>query len=437
MSIRSSLASAVRRGILAACALLAASAHAGITFSLDRAQAAPGETVEVRAVFFNDTQTAADWVPPRQLVLQWRAESGQSLRSLAHLSGEAVPVSVPVNNFVNLSWRAVVPPGVTGLQAVAVEGQATLLALDTSPKEQGPVAGTPAAGPIVDAGTPGGAPGTGAPLPPAATAGLAAAPEAGISPNAAARGGSNYSAAAWEHFRNALSPLEPTYFVVGTRGGLHARFQLSLKYRLFQPPADRPAAFHENLYIGYTQNSFWDLDSPSKPFYDTTYNPSLFWQSDQLWQSPGARWSIGLAAGLEHQSNGRDGGESRSFNAVYAQPALNYRYGDGSTLSLQPRVRGYFGVAEENGDLARYLGHVDWRLRWARDDGIMISGTLRQGRGGRNAVQADLAWPLRRTWLANLNGYLHLQYVHGYGQTLLNYDTRQPDQFRIGLMLMR
>jgi len=413
-------------------------AHAGTTFQLDRPQAAPGETVEIRAVFFNDTPSAANWTPARQLVLQWRAPSGQSLRTLAYLAGEPVTSSVPVNNFARMSWRAVVPHGVDGLQAVSIEGEPALLALDVSTRERSPVAGTPALGPIVDVGRPDGTPGTGAPLPPAATAGLGENANVGPAPVAAGSAGQQpYSTAAWEHFRNALSPYEPVYFVVGTRGGTNARFQISLKYRLFQPPVDRPASFHENLYLGYTQTSLWDLDSPSKPFYDTTYNPSLFWMKDNVWQSASQRWFVGMNAGVEHQSNGRDGEESRSFNAFYAQPSLNYRFDGGSTLSFAPRLRKYFAVASENADVADVRGRVAWRLAWAQDDGAMISGLWRDGKGGRDSYQVDVAWPLRDTWLSNMNGYLHLQYVNGYGQSLLDYNVRQPDQFRIGLMLVR
>ncbi len=421
-----------------ACAAVVPMAHAGTTFQLDRAQAAPGETVDIRAVYFNDTPNAVQWAPARQLILQWRSADGTTLRTLAYLAGEPIGASVPVNNFAQMTWRAVVPPNVDGLQAVSIEGEPALLALDVSGRERSAVAGTPAVGPIVDVGRPDGTPGTGAPLPPGATAGLGEAASVGPAPNAAgAAGQRSYSAAAWEHFRNALSPYEPVYFAVGTRDGTNARFQISAKYRLLQPPVDRPAAFHENVYLGYTQTSIWDLDSPSKPFYDTTYNPSVFWMKENVWQSPSQRWFVGLNAGVEHQSNGRDGDESRSFNAFYAQPALNYRFDGGSTLSVAPRLRKYFAIASENPDIADFRGRVDWRLAWTQDDGAMISGLWRNGRGGRDSYQVDLAWPLRDTWFSRLNGYLHVQYVNGYGESLLDYNTRQPDQFRVGLMLVR
>jgi len=433
-----SFASCASAGAFTTALLLAGGAQAATTFSLDKAQATAGETVQVNAVYINDTNAATTWTPARQLVLQWRAADGASVRTLAHLAGAADPVSVPVNNFARVSWRAVVPEGVTGMQAVAVEGEPTMMALDTSPLDSGPIAGTPARSPIVDAGTPGVDQGTGLALPATVTAGLGVESSVGAAPNTADTATSvRYSSSAWEHVRNALSPHDPVYFVVGTRGGLHARFQISFKYRFFQPPSDRPAAFHENLYLGYTQTSLWDLDSPSKPFYDTTYNPSLFWKSDAVWQSPQRRWSLGLTGGVDHRSNGQDEPASRSVNSVFVQPALNYRLDNGSTISFAPKVRGYFGVASENSDFSDYVGHTDWHLQWSQDNGMMLAGLLRQGRGGNNSVQVDLAWPLRSTWLANMNGFLHLQYFNGYGQTLRSYDQRQSSQFRVGLMLVR
>ena len=43
---------------------------------------------------------------------------------------------------------------------------------------------------------------------------------------------------------------------------------------------------------------------------------------------------------------------------------------------------------------------------------------------------------MRRTWL-NMNGYLHLQYFNGYGETLLGYDQRNRSQIGIGLSLVQ
>ncbi len=405
-------------------------AEAGVSYSLDRNHATPGETVHVQALVFNDTPDLMDWQAPDTIVLQWRSERGKTLRSIAYLSSGAPIANIPVNNFARFQWRAVVPRGAVGLQAVNVEGDATLLALDTSPTEEGLVAAAPADGPVLDAGKGGplgaepvasqhdveqaGATHAGGPSPMAA---LAAAPNAGF-----------------ERFRSAISPYEPVYFDVGGQDSRMARFQISLKYRLFTPDDPQHPSFVDGLYLGYTQTSLWDLHSDSNPFLDTSFKPSLFWRQDALFQPENSPFFMGLQSGVEHESNGKSGDDSRSLNFVYVQPEFNYRFGGGSTLTFAPRVKQYFGTSN-NPDYKDYVGHVDWRLRWAQDNGLVLTGLYRRGKENRYSTQLEAAWPLKRTFL-NMNGYLHVQYFKGYNETLLGYDQKTGSQFRLGLALV-
>jgi len=432
---RTKLLRALILASLAAGTAGGAPALAGVTYRLDRAQAAPGETVRIQAVFFNDGDNLANWNAPSQLVLQWRGASGKVVRSLGYLDGADARLSVPVNNFAQVAWRAVVPPGLQGLQAVGIEGEPVMMALDASVREAGAVAAAPADVPVIDAGRPGGTPGTGQPLPPTALAGDAVSAQAGPAPSDAELKTAGTSLSAFDRFRNSMSAYEPVYFDFGNRGGANARFQLSLKYRLFTPEDPARPGFLDNLYLGYTQLALWDLAGDSRPFVDVTYNPSLFWRSEKLWESRAQRWSVGLTGGVEHASNGKGGDDSRSVNDGFLEPALNYRLDGGSTLSFTPRVRGYFALGHENKNYADYAGYVDWKLRWAQDNGLVLSGLYRQGDAGRRAVQIDAAWPLARTFL-HMNGYLHLQYFNGYGETLLGYNQRGDSQFRIGLALV-
>jgi len=415
---------------LAAGALHAPLAKAGMTYKLDTVHAMAGETVHVKGMLFNDTDSAMTWTPPASLVLQWRDEQGQAIRSLAYLDTPAQQVNLPVNNFVAFSWRAVVPSAAKGLQAINIEGEPTLLALDTSPLERSPVAGTPATAPLVDAGA--GDSANGDPLlPESAVAAAGADASQGPRPVAAA---ATAAPSAFENFRNAISPFEPVYFDVGNKDGANARFQISFKYRLSTPEDPARPGFMDNLYLGYTQVALWDLDGDSKPFVDTTYNPSLFWQKDKVWAAPQGRFFVGLTSGVEHMSNGKSGADSRSVNDAFVQPEFNYRFDGGSTLTFAPRLKGYF-AKPDNDDYGHYAGYVDWKLRWAQDNGLVLSGLYRQGHGGRYATQVDAAWPLRRTFL-NMNGYLHVQYFKGYGETLLGYREKSSPQVRVGLSLV-
>lgn len=418
--------------ILLAALLMAGTASAGITYKLEQTHAVAGETVNIRAVLFNDTDSVMSWTAPKNLILQWRDQGGHSLRSLAYLEGNQSPINIPVNNFVKLSWSAIVPTGVKGLQAVNIEGEPTLLALDASPLERSVIAGTPAAVPVIDAGAASGSGHSDPPLPANVVAATGASLTEGPPVNSTKH--LTTPSSAFDNFRSAISPYEPIYFDVGNKGGRNARYQVSFKYRIFTPKAPNNPGFADNIYLGYTQTALWDLHSDSHPFVDTSFKPSLFWRKDALWQSPQKDWFVGLASGVEHESNGKSGDDSRSLNFAYIQPEFSYRFDGGSTLTFAPRFKSYFSV-QNNPDYADYAGHVDWKLRWAQDNGLVLSGLYRQGHEGRNATQLEAAWPLRRTFL-NMNGYLHLQYFKGYGETLLGYNHKSDAQVRVGISLV-
>lgn len=422
-----------RRFVSIAATLILAwplSGLAGIAYSLDRNHATAGETVHVNAIVFNDTPSVMDWTAPATIVLQWRSERGDTLRSIAYLNTARPSVSIPVNNFVRFEWRAVIPQSALGLQAVNVEGDTTLLALDTSGTEEGRIVAAAADGPVLDAAK--GDPVYGDPV--AAEHEVAQAGAATLGGPAPLTNLGSQSYPGFERFRSAISPYEPVYFDVGGHNSRMARFQISLKYRLFTPNDPRDPSIWDGLYLGYTQTSLWDLHSESNPFVDTSFKPSLFWRQDAVFRPEGSPFFLGLQAGVEHESNGKSGDQSRSLNFYYIQPEFNYRLSHGSTLTFAPRLKHYFSMGE-NPDYRDYVGNVDWKLRWAQDDGLILTGLYRHGSGGRNSTQLEAAWPLKRTFL-NMNGYFHVQYFKGYNETLLGYDQKTGSQIRFGLALV-
>ena len=238
----------------------------------------------------------------------------------------------------------------------------------------------------------------------------------------------------------ALSANEPTYFVLGSRGGANARFQLSFKYRLVEPDGfvGQTLPFLRNLHFGYTQTSVWDLGAESKPFRDTSYRPSLFWQwklgGDPM-LSDGAL-PMRLRAGYEHESNGKDGTNSRSIDMLFVQPAWRWQYSDGRALVLAPKVYGYLDKAD-NPDIQRYRGYADWILRYGKEDGWMLGAQFRRGTAGYGNAQLDLSYPLRDAMFARTGGFLHFQLFSGYGETLLDYNQHRQTQIRIGFSIVR
>ena len=231
----------------------------------------------------------------------------------------------------------------------------------------------------------------------------------------------------------ALSVNEPMYFLVGKHG--EARFQLSFNYRLFSPEGAVVglAPFLKGLYFGYTQNSFWDLGEDSKPFRDTSYRPSLFWQG----KVEGPKWLPQTwKAGYEHESNGKEDEDSRSIDTLFFEPRWQKEFADGSLLSFNPRIRAYLDK-EENPDIQRYRGFVNWGAQYGWNDGWKFSLNYLQGTAGYATGQFDASYPLGTEVFSNIGSFIHFQYFSGYGETLLNYDERKSDQFRIGISIVR
>jgi len=237
-------------------------------------------------------------------------------------------------------------------------------------------------------------------------------------------------------FLTAFSPYEPNYFAVGSNGPTNVKFQISLKFRLFNPDTQTP--FLEKLYLAYSQTSIWQTGLTSAPFYDSSYRPSFFFLDEDVSQWPFRKSSrLGFQIGVEHESNGKDGASSRSLNTAYIRPTLTFPFADGYFFSVSPKIYTYM-EKEDNPDIAYYRGYTDLLVKVGATDGVQLGSTLRKGTGAAPySVQLDLSIPLKTRKLGNLGGYLYLQYFDGYGESLIDYNRKVPSQFRIGLMITR
>ena len=234
-----------------------------------------------------------------------------------------------------------------------------------------------------------------------------------------------------------LSVNEPLYFVVGSNSerDFDARFQLSFKYRPFDPGA-RVAQFvpyASNLYFAYTQTSLWDLGAHSSPFKDTSYKPSVYYK----WIGPNrdfipAEWKVGF----EHESNGRDGDDSRSINMAFIKPAWNIDFAHGRRLTLSPKFYQYIEKSD-NSDIPKYRGYVDWQARFGREDGAILTALYRRGTRGHSSSQLDLTYPISDKVFGRTGTFIHLQMLEGYGETLIDYNRNSDVQFRLGISLAR
>lgn len=243
--------------------------------------------------------------------------------------------------------------------------------------------------------------------------------------SAAEQGSSPTDTSEAGEFASWLSPYEPMYFLAGWRGGANAKFQISFRVRITH-----------GFCFSYTQTSLWDLDEASRPFRDTSYKPRLFWSSDRL---PHGRSlsKLGLEAGFGHESNGKDGSESRSIDVAYVRPMLWFGPLDGYRFVLAPRAFVYL-YKSENPDIPDYRGYLDLDLSYGRENGLMALARLRKGtKGGYGSIEAAVTYPLSRVARDGTGLFATLEYFNGWGEDILNYDERLPWQVRIGLSVVR
>jgi outer membrane phospholipase A len=257
----------------------------------------------------------------------------------------------------------------------------------------------------------------------------------------------------WASFFDRFSPNDPMYFSVGGGDEFSARFQLSMKYRVILPnsPLAERNPWIADFYLAYTQTSLWDLESESKPFVDTSYQPALIYNEDAYAWTPDWAERVGLRAGFQHESNGEDDegptDDSRSLNRIFFRPRVTFGSLTNWHVNVAPMVFFYVGETEGE-DLPDYRGYFELYADFTRAFDLKVAATWRVGTAlDRGSVQVDVSYPLNRFWTPRdrhglvedrgLGSFLHLQYFVGHGETLLTYDEWASSRIYVGLMLVR
>jgi phospholipase A1 len=235
-----------------------------------------------------------------------------------------------------------------------------------------------------------------------------------------------------------LAAYEPMYFLVGTNPE-KSKFQLSFKYRFFDPEwkvTDNYPWF-KGLHLGYTQTSYWDLESDSAPFSDTSYKPEVFYLSPNIRTRPTWMKGLFLQTGIQHESNGRGDDSSRSTNFLYAKPYFIF-YDEDTQLGLQvaPKVWAYVHNEDENNpDLDDYRGYFDLEVKLGKMDGLVLGSHFWWADEGAS-TQLDLTYPFHHFFFKNLDFYLQAQYVNALAESLVDY-TDRTEAVRLGFAIVR
>lgn len=236
---------------------------------------------------------------------------------------------------------------------------------------------------------------------------------------------------------NRLSLYQPNYFVYGAGGEPEAKFQFSLKYRLLTFGQGRPGRLPASLQLAYTQRSLWDTGKPSEPFYDTSYMPEVFVEglapAREAWRAVSF---LGWASGWRHESNGRDGDDSRSWDVLYARAGFAFGSPDRWFLAVVPEVWQRVGPADHMADIERYRGRGRIHSVVGRGTGPSLSSTLTPDQDLEHlSYQLDLSVPisLRRPGFA---AYFLVQYFDGYAESIRNH-AHESQTVRAGFSLVR
>lgn len=199
------------------------------------------------------------------------------------------------------------------------------------------------------------------------------------------------------------------------------QFQLSLKVLV----AENLIGDNGHLSFAYTHHSFWQAYNRevSAAFRETVYEPELFITFENDWNILGARNSANQFI-LNHQSNGRTGELSRSWNRLMFNSIWEF---ENFAFSVMPWYRIPENdkssrddpTGDDNPDIEKYLGNFELRgvyqIEHDRTLSLMLRNNLRSDNKG--AFELGYSFPIGST---KLKGYL--KYFNGYGESLIDYN---------------
>ncbi|MET1115402.1 MAG: phospholipase A [Comamonas sp.] len=195
----------------------------------------------------------------------------------------------------------------------------------------------------------------------------------------------------------------------------------------------------DSLWVGYTQQSYWQVFSPdlSRPFRTTDHEPEVIYVYPLSLALPGG-WNWAYAgAGLVHQSNGQSLPLSRSWNRWYLMTGLE----KGNDFAVTSRIwkRLNEGAdSDDNPDIVNLLGRAELTGTWNPNRVHTLSATVRSSLGSTPRGSLRLEW--LRTLGEGIGGgrsnlRLHTQLFSGYGDSLIDYN-RKRTVLSVGFSLL-
>lgn len=226
-----------------------------------------------------------------------------------------------------------------------------------------------------------------------------------------------------------LQLYKDNYIILGTALGKKPseentdfKFQLSLAYRLF----NKPMFWDTYLYFFYSQKVFMNVIEDSYPMTDFSMNPGVGLVKP-LYKDNRFIGELKLMA--EHESNGLDSLDSRSWNKL----SLVGNFLIEPRFAVHGKVWFPFVDGRRNRDLLDYTGLCQLGFtakttnqRWA----LSTLFTKRRGWDFNWNSVVELSYRLSK----KRNYHLLMQYYNGYGERMIDYNCFHS-QLRVGFVM--
>ncbi|MCC8153892.1 MAG: phospholipase A [Tannerellaceae bacterium] len=211
--------------------------------------------------------------------------------------------------------------------------------------------------------------------------------------------------------------FKDNYFIGGTTLGhkptslnSDVKFQLSISQRLTRSRLP----FDSCLFIQFTQKAFWNVFQESLPMRDINFNPGI--GLGRIIINNNRYIGKGYIM-LEHESNGKDSINSRSWNRFTFALAVTL------TQSFEAQVKAWVPIidGENNKDIVKYNGVFQLAGNYRTPNRLFNVGLVMVKRGKFDLsfnTQLELSYKFN----ARENQYLFLQYYNGHGESLLEYN---------------
>jgi phospholipase A1 len=233
--------------------------------------------------------------------------------------------------------------------------------------------------------------------------------------------------------RTPYSPTQAAGLSNQNYSSVEAKLQISLRAKV----ADDLLLPGAGLWAAYTQRSLWQLweSGDSSPFRSTDYQPEMIYVvpvPERFGAFP-LGWNLRmLQLGFAHQSNGQSDPLSRSWNRITL--GAGFEHGDFS-LMIRDNQRVRIQSKDDNPDLTDYIGRGEVNMAWSPGVSTMnVTWRTNFKSVSRGSLQLDWTHPVFADQPTGLRWYV--QFFHGFGETLLDYNHRQTS-LGMGLTLFQ